>query len=431
MSGDFQSPVGRGARSPVAFLAAALLAVGSLAASLPAAAAAAAVAIGPYDPNVEYPTGSLAIGPDDNTYRASKEVKGVDPTQAKADSWRLVRVSTEVVLDVPKRFATIAEAMSFLVGCRIDESARVVVLVAPGTFEHDVPLFLNHDDGVRIVIRGAGEKQEDCVLVFQDNDADEQDGIVVNDGHGIALENLTVASASKTGKGIGLLVNNRSTVTVTNCHFKDFTCVGGGNSKLTLTRCEFRLGRPGDAVHVRNGAEAEVFDCVAIGGPKNRSDVAYHAYNGGRLFCVGCRAEGWGGAFKAYTNSVMHLERCAGVNCTQGATAWFTSSLNLIGCTFAKNEQVGVGALWSSSVSVVDCRLTDNGAGAWTIGNACVQFLDKTSTISGSRIGVEAKAGGRGSFMAKPVFRNVATPLGVGGGPGDLPIEAAFNPVVD
>ena len=427
MSFHPQSLAVRTPAGPFPLLLALLLAVGCLTAVLPAvavAAEAAPVAIGPYDAAVVYPAGSLAIGPDGNTYRASKEVKGVDPTQANADSWHLAHVSNEVILDVPGRFKTIAEAMAFLAGCRIAEPAKAVVLVAPGKLDHEAPLVLNHAEGARIVIRGAGEKPEECVLLFEGDDADEQDGLVVNNGHVMTLDNLTIESTTRTGRGIGLLIDTRAAVTLNSCNFNDFTCVLGGNSHLSASNCAFQMSRPGDAVHVRNGSEAVLDDCRLLAKP-GAEGVGCAAYNGGTLFCVGCRAEGWGDGFKAYGNSVMHLERCVGRDNGIGASVWHSSSLNALDCVFAKNKQVGVAAIFATA-GISGCQLTDNGAGAWAIGNAYLQFLGKPSTISGCSVGIEAKAGGRVDLIGKPVYKNVPTPLSVGNRSGDLPVDQAF-----
>ena len=400
-----------------------LLAVGCLTAFLPAvtaAADAAPVAIGPYDAAVVYPAGSLAVGPDGNTYRASKEVKGVDPTQARAESWHLAHVSNEVILDVPGRFKTIAEAMAFLAGCRIAETAKAVVLVAPGKLEHDAPLVLNHAEGARIVIRGAGEKPEKCQLVF-----DESDGIVVDRGTAITIENLSLMSSKADGVGVGLLVNNRSTAIVSACRFGNLSVVVDGSSQLTASECELALARDGDAVLSKNGSNVILTDCVAVNKRGNQEWIGFLAYNGGTLFCVGCRAEGWNGGFKALGNSGMHLERCVGRDNGIGASAWYSSSLNAQDCVFAKNKQVGVAAIFATA-GVSGCQLTDNGAGAWSIGNAYLQFLGKPSTISGSTVGIEAKAGGRVDLIGKPVYKNVSTPLSVGNRSGDLPVDQAF-----
>jgi hypothetical protein len=330
-----------------------------------------------------------------------------------------------VILDVPARFESIADAMALLAGCRIAETAKVVVLIAPGKLEHDEPLVLNHAEGARIVIRGAGEEPEDCVLEFRDDDADERDGIVVEDGNVIMMENVTIASATRKGRGIGLMIDKSSSAKLDECRLIDFSCVSDGSSRLTATHCEFQLSRPGDGVHVRNGSEAILTDCTMISKIDDIDSFGCHAYNGGSLYCVDCRVEGWHNGFRAYNNGVMHLERCVARGNAIGASVSFSSSMNLVDSVFAKNEKVGVAVLFATA-SVIDCQLSANGAGAWTIGNAYLQFLPKPSTISGCGIGIEAKAGGRADLIGGVIFKNVATRLSVGGRPGDLPVEAAF-----
>jgi hypothetical protein len=397
----------------------------STAADAPAAEAPAVLGIGPYDPTANYPAGGIAIGADGNTYRAAREVTGIDPTQATAESWRLALASNEVLLDVPDRFKSIAEAMDFVAGCRIAETAKVVVLIAPGTLEHDEPLVLNHAEGARIVIRGAGEDPEDCVLEFSDDDPDERDGLVIENGHVIVIENLTIASATKKGRGIGMWVDKRSSAKLIECRLVDFTCVVDANSDLTAEQCRLELNRAGDGVHVRNSSEAVLVGCHLVSKFDDTDSHGCHAYNGATLFCYDCRVEGWNNGFRAYNNGVMHVERCVARDNVIGASVWFSSSMNLVDSVFAKNEKVGVAALFATA-SVIDCQLTANGAGAWTIGNAYLQFLEKPSRISGSPIGVEAKAGGRADLIGGVVFKDVATQLSVGTRPCDLPIEAAF-----
>lgn len=408
----------------VPLLVASLLTIGCLPVVLPAvtmAAESAPVAIGPYNATVAYPPGSLAIGPDGNTYRASKDVKGVDPTQAKADSWHLAHVSTEVILDVPGRFKSIAEAMACLAGCRIAETAKAVVLVAPGKLEHDAPLVLNHSEGARIVIRGAGEKPEDCQLVF-----DESDGIVIDRGTAITVENLLLSSSRVDGVGFGLVVSNRSTAIITACQIRNLSVVVDSNSQLTASECELTRTGDRDAVIAKNGSTAILTDCIAVNSRRNGEGVGFLAYNGGSLFCVGCRAEGWNGGFKAFGNSAMHLERCVGRDNGMGASVWYSSSLNATDCVFAKNKYVGVAALFATA-QISGSQLPENGMGVWVIGNAYLQILGKPSTISGCRVGIEAKAGGRVDLVVKPTYKNVPTPLSVGNHAGDLPVDQAFS----
>lgn len=388
----------------------------------------AAVAAGPdaYDPAVAYKAGALVVGSDGNTYRAIANVKGSDPATASHEAWRLAYVATELVLDVPGRFKTIADAWKFLDGCRIAESAKVIILVAPGRHEHAEPLVLNHSEGARILIRGVGENPENCTLVFSDDDGDQADGVVVNGSNPLTLENLTIKSLNESGQGIGVLVDHRSAVTLTRVAVDNFSIVAGGNSQLTATDCKITMSRAGDGFHVRNGSHALLTNCTAITKRRKPGMYGFHAYNGSTLYCVGCRAEGWDGGFKAYTNSAMHLERCTGRDLGYGASAWFSSSVNAIDCTFADCSQGGIGAIFATA-SIIDCTLTNNEVGLVVVGNAFAQFLDKPSTITGGKFGIRALSGGRVDFSQSPRFVNVPEKFSVFDRPGDLTVEEAVG----
>jgi len=374
----------------------------------------------PYAAAEAYKAGALVLGADGNAYRPAADVKGSDPVTSGGDGWRLAHAASDLVIDVPGRFKTIAEAWRFLAGARIAETATVTIELAPGELGHDAPLVLNHAEGARIVLRGAGDKPEDCRLVF-----DGGDGIVVDRGHTLAIEKLTIKSARSQGIAFGLVVNNRSTVIASDCRFENFSVIADGNSHLVASRCESMLARPGDGFVAKNGSSAVLTDCVALGKLRAKEGIGFVAYNGGTLFCIGCRAEGWNSGFKVQGNGAMHLERCVGRENGIGASSWFSGSMNVLDCMLAKNEQVGVAAIFATA-GISDSQLTDNGVAAWAIGNAYLQFLGKPTTISGSRIGVEAKAGGRVDMVGKPIFKNVATPMSVGGRPADLPLDQAF-----
>jgi hypothetical protein len=374
----------------------------------------------PYAADAAYTAGAVVLGADGNAYRAAADVKGSDPVTSGGDAWRLAHAASDLVIDVPGRFKTIGEAWAFLAGARIAETATVTIELAPGELGHNGPLVLNHAEGARLVLRGAGDKPEECRLLF-----DGSDGIVVDRGHSLTIENLTIKSARAGGTGFGLVVNNRSTVTASACRFENFGVIADGNSHLVASRCEFMLTRPGDGFVAKNGSSAVLTDCIALGKLRAKEGIGFLAYNGGTLFCVGCRAEGWNSGFKVQGNGAMHLERCVGRENGIGASSWFSGSMNVMDCVFANNEQVGVAAIFATA-GISDSQLTDNGIAGWAIGNAYLQFLGKPTTISGSRIGVEAKAGGRVDMVGKPIFKNVAMPLSVGAGPGHLPLEQAF-----
>jgi hypothetical protein len=150
-----------------------------------------------YDPAVAYRPGAVVLGNDGNAYRAAAEVKGSDPVTSADGAWRLAHVAADLVLDVPGRFESIADAWAFLEGARIAESATVAIELAPGTLEHDKPLVLNHTEGSRIVIRGAVDEPEDCVL--------ELPGVSISGLGGLMFENITLAARQK-DQGVGINV---------------------------------------------------------------------------------------------------------------------------------------------------------------------------------------------------------------------------------
>jgi len=382
-------------------------------------------AIGPYAPRVEYPAGSLVVGPDGNTYRATDLVKGVDPTQATADSWQLSHVAKEVILDVPGRFKSIEAAMTFLAGSRIAEGTKAVVLVAPGTVELTEPLFLDHSEGQRIILRGGGDGPEDCRLVFEDADPDQTDGIVVTAGNVACIEGLSIESATNRGRGIGLLVDEGSRVRLRNCRLIDFSCVLGGGASMTASDCSFVLDRDGDGVHVRNGSTAILSECSAVTKNRRVGCFGFHAYNGGTLFCTKCTATGWDGGFKAYTNSEMHLEQCVATSNKYGASAWYSSSMNVTESDFMKNDDAAIGAICGTA-SLVGCRLSGNEIGVVSVGTGYAAFIGAVTTIKDSKIGIRALGGGRADLATAPQFESVRKELEVFGRACDLTLEEAF-----
>jgi hypothetical protein len=423
MSRLLNAPAGRRAARSFPLLAISLLAVGCLTTTVPpvtAAAEAAPVAVGPYDAAVAYPAGSLAVGPDGNTYRAAKAVKGIDPTQAKADSWQLAYAAKEVILDVPTRFKSIAEAMAFLGGCRIAETAKAVVLVAPGKLEHDAPLVLNHAEGARIVIRGAGEKPEECVLEF-----DGSNGIEVNGGGEIHVETVSLVSKAD-DKATGLFLEHGSAAQIRNCEIIDFAYAVFVNdgSRLRASGCVFISKGTQDSVNVRSSSNAILIDCEAKAMLKEGGHNGFAAFNGGAIECFGCRAENWYSGFSATTSASMYLERCVGRSNNHGASAWAGSSLMAVDSTFASNKQSGIFAI-SSAAEVFGCTLTANNSGVAANGAATVNFAGKPTRISDSEIGFFSHFGGRARVMVLPVYRNVEREIAVGVEPGNLTKEEA------
>jgi len=385
--------------------------------------AAHAAGLETYSAAKSFEAGEVVLGADGNTYRATRGVKAIDPVTSRDGDWQLAYAADDLVIDVPGRFKTINAAWEFLAGARIVDSATVTVQLAPGDYPHDKPLVLNHAEGARITLRGSGEKSEACRLLFAGTE-----GIVVDRGHVLAIENLTIKSPSTEGFFVGLVVKDRSSATASNCQFDDCSILAEGSARVVARRCAFAISRNGDAVGVKNGSSGLFTDCVAVS--KRQSSTAkdwvgFLAYNGGSLTCVGCRAEGWRMGFQGYCNGAMTLDSCVGRNNGIGASTEYSSSMNVLGCEFSENAGGGVAAICGATASVIGCRLVNNGQPNFVDGNAYLNFIDKPTTIEGSRIGVEARAGGR-MDLKMAVFKNVTKKVNVGDGPGDLPIDQAF-----
>lgn len=368
----------------------------------------AALAAGPdaYDPAVAYKAGATVVGSDRNTYRAVADVKGSDPATSSHEAWRLAYVASELIIDVPGRFKTIADAWKFLEGCRIAEGAKVVILVAPGRHEHVAALVLNHSEGARIVVRGAGNEANPTVLAFGDTD-----GVLVDGGSPLTIENLVFVSRDG-NKGIGLHLARSRLVTVIGCRFTGFrfgAFVDGG-SHLTARECTFITKGDFDCVTIRNNSNGIIIKCTVKATGNSRSHGGFKAYNGGSLYCAECTAEGCYSGFTAHTSSSMHLENCTGGNNSHGASAWHSSSMNVIDSTFTNNAESGIAA-FHSTAQIGGCRLNDSPIGVIVFGPALVGIDGKPTTIANSRIGIQATAGGRVWLREKPRYERVGTEI--------------------
>lgn len=326
-----------------------------------------------------------------------------------------------MILDVPGRFKTIAEAMAFLAGCRIAEPAKAVVLVAPGKLEHDAPLVLNHAEGARIVIRGAGEKPDECQLVF-----DGSNGIEINGGGEIHLENVVIVSKAD-DKGTGLLLEHGSAIQIRDCDIVDFAYAVFVNdgSRLRATGCDFVSKGTKDAVTVRSNSHAILIECQAKKTTRDGGHNGFITFNGGAIECFGCRAENWYSGFSAHSSGTMYLEKCVGRSNNHGASAGAASSLMAVDCTFAINKESGIAA-FSSAAEVMGCTLTANISGVVANGLATVNFAGRPTRITDCKIGFFSHFGGRARVMAVPVYKNVDRDVAVGVEPGNLTKEEAI-----
>lgn len=363
----------------------------------------AAYAAGPdaYDPAVAYKAGTLVVGSDSNTYRAVADVKGSDPATASHEAWRLAHVAADLVLDVPGRFKSIADAWKLLEGCRISEKAKVIILVAAGRHENAATLVLDQSEGARIVIRGAGNEANPTVLAFGDTDG------VLLVGSRVTLENL-VFVAKNGNKGFALRLEQGSRAIMAGCRVSGFQSGVhlDGVSQLTAKNCSFTTSGNRDCVYVKNDSNGIFISCTAKSTAKERSHHGFMAYNGGSLYCEGCEAEGWYSGFCAHTSSSMHLDKCTGRTNGHGASAWHSSSMNVIDCTFANNAESGIAA-FHSTTQIDGGRLNDNPTGVLVFGPALAGFDGKPTTIAGGRTGIAIKGGGRVWLREQPQYQRV------------------------
>jgi hypothetical protein len=374
----------------------------------------------PYAAAEAYKAGALVLGADGNAYRAAADVKGSDPVTSGGDGWRLAHAASDLVIDVPGRFKTIAEAWRFLAGARIAETATVTIELAPGELGHDAPLVLNHAEGARIVLRGAGDKPEDCRLVF-----DGGDGIVVNGGSEVRVENLTLATKAR-DRGTAFLIDHGSAARIRDCKADGFAAGAFVNdrSRLRATDCEFVTSGTKDCLAVRTGSSGIFVDCTARATGSDRRQHGFAAFNGGAIECFGCKAEGWYSGFSAIVSSTMFLERCVGSRSNHGASAWAGSSLMAVDCNFNNNKQTGVSAMYSTA-EIMGGTFSGNNSGVAANGSATVNFGGSPTKISDCKIGFFSHFGGRARLATRPVFKNVDREIAVGSEPGNLTAEGA------
>lgn len=359
-----------------------------------------------YDQNAEYSRGAIVIGSDGNEYRAVDNVKSGDPVTTRGGGWKLAHAHKDVVLDVPGRFKTVPDALAFLAGARVAESAKVVVAISPEVHELATSLSLSHSEGARIVLRGAGAKPADCKLVFKG-----MAGMVVSGGSTITIEKLSIRQQpGKSGDVPALFVTEGSRAILRGCLVEDcrFCCFVAHGSHLTASDCVFNPDGTADCFTVRNGSTALLKSCISR--PKarepNNTRVGFIAYLNSSIYCDECLAEGWHSGFLASYGSAIHLEKCSGSGNKRGAVAEYSSALHVLDSTFNDNEESGISAL-GATANVSGCRLAGNRSGAMAVGTASITFDHQPSTISNGRYGVLSKKGGQIDLVARPQFDNL------------------------
>lgn len=344
-----------------------------------------------YVPDAEYPRGAVVLAADGNEYRTLETVKGKDPITAKSGPWRLAHAAFDTTLDVPGRFATIADALQFLADASIADTATVIVQLAPGKYELNRALRIGHSQGRRVIIKG-GKDPAKCVLI-----AGNHDGLVIDAGTAITVDGLTLEGLTSTHEGVS--VTERSTVNLRRLvirGFKKGVSVGRG-SHLEADDVDV-TAKSGDAgFHAFAGSSCRLNRCSAtLEATKRSSDVSmgFASWFSSTMECHGCRASGWHDGFFAGHTASIDLDDCESTQNTFGGVAYLGSTLRANGCTFAENNELGLNVHQATGL-IVNCRLLGNDAiGLRCYGGSLVEFRDRPSEVAESKIGVQSIAGG-------------------------------------
>ncbi len=311
----------------------------------------------PYHLAVPYKPGWVVLGSDGNAYRAAADVKGSDPVTSGSGAWRLAHAASDLVIDVPGRFKTIAEAWRFLAGARITETATVTIELAPGELGHDAPLVLNHAEGARIVLRGAGDKPEECRLVF-----DGGDGIVVDGGHTITVEQMKVIGSGKQDTS-GLTVLDGARAACGNLVIEGFPTAVQVGRNACLKATQLSVEGPAVKIGVRAfaGGCAHFDSCKVRRVGNNRVGTGMLATSNGAIQCRDTEVSGWEHGFYARESATMELDECRATANTFGMSSWVGASVTILGGKYTGNR-FGV-SLESGHAYIQDALIADNTVG--------------------------------------------------------------------
>ena len=370
-------------------------------ASSPARAAA------PYQPDTTYAVGSIVLGADGNDYRSISQAKDIPPTTSDGKHWQLLVVRRVTVLDVPGRFKSIADALMFLDGATINDSARVIIEIAAGTYRQKDPVILNHREGGRITVRGGTRTPQETVLQFLTGD-----GLIVSDSHAINLERLTVESIASSAKGTGLTVTDRSLAHVADCRFVNFQSGVSANSTSEISAMSTDVISRWDGSGFRStaGSNGRLVNCRASSTSNENTGEGFLAFNSGSLSCTGCAAEGWHYGFKAHTTSGLHLLRCSAEGNLVGISSWWSSAITATSCSMTRNTNSGIG-VFSATAQISDCRISSSrDSGCFVHGSSFLALTDEPTTITACPVGIRSVFGGRAQQFVPVQFQRINTP---------------------
>lgn len=346
---------------------------------------------GRYAPDGDYGRGSLVIGSDGNVYRALEPVKAKDPVTAKEAAWQLAHVAFDTTLDVPGRFASIENAVVFLAGATISDSATVTVQVAPGTYEVKGPLSIGHSQGNRIVLQGSKDPAETTL------DFGRGGGIIVDGRRSQRIEGFSIQGEGD--ENIGVQAANQACVELRRCVISGFktglSAERGSDVVAEGVRVTSKQGTAG--FHAISGSRCHLTDCTASLKSNPRSNeltMGFAAWFSSTMECFDCTATGWFDGFFAGHTATIDLLNCVASSNRFGGDAYLGSSLRAVGCTFDENREYGVNVHESTAV-LVGCRFRDNKAIALRCyGGSMIELRGQPCDIAGSELGMQSIAGG-------------------------------------
>ena len=349
-----------------------------------------------YKPGPEYPRGAVVLAADGNEYRAVEPVKDKDPVTAKKSPWRLAHAAFDLTLDVPGRFATIPEAMQFIAGSTIADTAMVTVQLAPGTYEFREPLAVGHHDGRRLVLKGVKDPAK-VILDFNGGG-----GLVIDGSRSIRLETVTLEGVRKDQTGI--LVDNGSSLIGDSIAINGFGlgvfANHGSVLELDHVTVTSENGVRGIALH--SLSRGRMTDCRAVRTKRDEfsgESLGFEVEYGAAAECHTCVASGWTTGFLSGCGSTLTVWQSEAKENVWGAAVYLNASFNASDCTFRMNAERGVD-VYGGVASLHDCRIRDNKKyGVVAAGNGLVHFHKKPCLIKGHTYGLYSYAGRMNGVM--------------------------------
>ena len=354
-----------------------------------------------YKPGPEYPRGAVVLAADGNEYRAVEPVKDKDPVTAKKSPWRLAHAAFDLTLDVPGRFATIPEAMQFIAGSTIADTAIVTVQLAPQNYEISGTLRAGHPQGRRVILKGGRDPSKHVLRIGN------HDGVVVDGGAAICLEGLTLEGDTKTHNGVA--ASDGATVFLRRVVIKGFNTGAsiGQNSRLEADGVDVIANEGYAGFHAYAGSSCLLTKCSASNRSTSKTKeltFGFAAWFSSTMECHNCKSSGWYNGYFAGHAASIDVEASDAIENVFGGGAYLDSTLRAIRSTFSESREIGL-TFHQATGMIGDCRLRDNPIGLRCLGGSMIDLRDRPCEISGARIGVQSLAGGI-LVGVRPAFRD-------------------------